>query len=88
MSERGVRKRMVGTVVGNQAEKTAMVVVERLTKHPKYQKYVRKRSKYMVHDPHNACAVGDRVRIVESRPLSRRKRWRLSEIIEKRQSTA
>jgi small subunit ribosomal protein S17 len=75
MVERGLRKKLVGTVVNNQTDKTALVLVERLTKHRTYNKYVRKRKKYMAHDPQNMCQVGDKVRIIESRPLSKRKRW-------------
>ena len=81
MSERGVQKRLVGTVIGNRMDKSAMVLVERLTKHKTYRKYVKRRSKYMVHDPKNICDVGDKVRIVETRPISKRKRWRVLDII-------
>ena len=81
--QRGVRKRLVGSVVSNKMDKTVVVLVERLTKHPTYKKYIRKRSKYMAHDPKNLCSIGDRVRIIESRPLSKRKRWQVLEIIEK-----
>jgi small subunit ribosomal protein S17 len=83
MTERGLRKKLVGTVVSDRMDKTILVMVERLIKHRTYKKYVRRRDKYMAHDPRNECAVGDRVRIIESRPLSRRKRWYLLEIIEK-----
>ena len=83
MSRRGVRKKMVGIVVSDRMDKTVLVLVERLTRHPAYKKYIRKRSKYMAHDPGNLCRVGDKVRIVENRPLSKRKRWHLLEIIEK-----
>ena len=82
MAERGVRKRLVGTVVGNRMDKTAMVLVSRLKKHRTYGKYVRSRAKYMAHDPQNKCQVGDRVKIIESRPFSKRKRWHVVEIIE------
>jgi len=81
MSERGVQKKLVGIVVGNRMDKSAMVLVERLTKHKTYRKYVKRRSKYMVHDPKNICDVGDKVRIVETRPISKRKRWRVLDII-------
>ncbi len=83
MKQRGFRKRLVGTVVSDKMDKTAMVLVERLTKHVTYKKYIRKRSKYMAHDPQNKCQIGDKVRIIESRPISRRKRWQVLEIIEK-----
>jgi small subunit ribosomal protein S17 len=75
MTERGLRKKLVGTVVSNRMDKTALVLVERLTKHRTYNKYVKKRAKYMAHDPQNVCQIGDKVRIIESRPLSKRKRW-------------
>ncbi|MCJ7808898.1 MAG: 30S ribosomal protein S17 [Desulfobulbaceae bacterium] len=83
MTERGLRRRLVGNVVSNRMDKTIVVLVERLTKHPTYGKYVRKRSKHMAHDPQNVCQIGDKVRIIESRPLSKRKRWQVVEIIEK-----
>ena len=81
MAERGIRKKLVGTVVGNQMDKTALVLVERLTKHQTYNKYVRRRKKYMAHDPQNECQIGDKVKIIESRPLSKRKRWHIIERI-------
>ena len=83
MAERGFRKKLVGSVVSNRADKTAVVLVERLTKHPTYKKYVRRRAKYMAHDPQNMCQIGDKVRIIESRPLSKRKRWQINDVIEK-----
>ena len=83
MTERGIRKSLAGTVVSNRMEKTALVLVERLTKHRTYGKYVRRRSKYMVHDPQNKCQIGDKVRIIESRPISKRKRWQVLEITTK-----
>jgi len=61
--------------------KTALVLVERLTKHRTYNKYVKRRVKYMAHDPQNLCQIGDKVRIIESRPLSKRKRWQVIERI-------
>ncbi len=83
MAERGLRKKLVGIVVSNRMEKTALVQVSRLTKHRTYKKFVRRRAKYMAHDPQNRCQIGDRVRIIESRPISKRKRWQVIEIIEK-----
>ena len=83
MAERGLRKNLIGTVVGNRMDKTVLVLVERLTKHRTYGKYLRRRAKYMAHDPQNLCQIGDKVRIVESRPISKRKRWQLSHIFEK-----
>jgi small subunit ribosomal protein S17 len=83
MSERGKRKTLIGTVVTNRMNKTVVVQVERLTLHPKFKKYVRRRKKYKAHDEVNACSVGDRVLIVETRPLSKQKRWRVMSTIEK-----
>ena len=81
MRERGLRRRLVGTVVSNRMNKTALVLVERLTQHRTYNKYVKRRVKYMAHDPQNLCQIGDKVRIIESRPLSKRKRWQVIERI-------
>ncbi|UCF57808.1 MAG: 30S ribosomal protein S17 [Deltaproteobacteria bacterium] len=83
MTQRGVRKRLVGVVVGNKMDKTAAVLVSRLKKHRTYKKYVRSQTKYMAHDPQNRCLVGDRVRIIETRPISKRKRWQVIDIIER-----
>ena len=83
MKERGIRKTMVGTVVSDRMDKTIVVLVQRLVKHPLYQKYIRMRKRYKVHDAKNECRTGDRVRVVETRPLSREKRWRVEEILEK-----
>ena len=74
---------MIGTVVSNKMDKTVVVQVERLVKHRMYHKYVRRRSKFAAHDKENACKIGDQVLITESRPLSKTKRWRVSEIVEK-----
>ncbi len=83
MSERGHRKTLVGTVVSDKMDKTVVVKVERLTVHPKFKKYVRRRKKYKAHDENRQCRVGDRVMIIETRPLSRDKRWRVFRMIEK-----
>ena len=83
MTERGVRKRLTGIVIRNKMDKTAVVMVNRLKKHKTYKKYIRSQSKYMAHDPQNRCQIGDKVRIIESRPISKRKRWQVSGIIEK-----
>jgi len=83
MSERGSRKIRVGEVVGTGMEKTAVVSVERRKKHPKFHKYIMRSSKYLVHDEQDQCGVGDKVRIIETRPLSKRKNWRLLSVIEK-----
>ncbi|RPH95812.1 30S ribosomal protein S17 [candidate division KSB1 bacterium] len=81
---RGLRKTRVGVVVSNKMKKTIVVAVERRVKDPLYKKYVRQTCKFMAHDEQNQCEPGDRVRIMETRPLSSRKRWRLVAIIEKR----
>jgi small subunit ribosomal protein S17 len=83
MKERGRRKALVGTVVSDKMDKTVVVQVERLTLHPKFKKYVRRRKKYKAHDEMKACGMGDRVLIVETRPLSKDKRWRVRSIVEK-----
>lgn len=82
MTERGVKKRLTGIVVGNKMDKTAVVMVNRLKKHKAYKKYIRSHAKYLVHDPQNRCNPGDKVRIIESRPISKMKRWQLIEILE------
>lgn len=74
---------MVGVVVSNKMNKTVIVSVERLVKHPMYQKYIRRQTKFAAHDETNACRIGDKVQITESRPLSHSKRWRVSKIVEK-----
>ena len=79
MNVRGLRKIREGVVVSDKMDKSVIVEVSRTVLHPTYQKYVRKRTRFMAHDETNACKVGDRVRIIESRPLSRRKRWRIQE---------
>lgn len=73
----GNRRRMVGTVVSNRMNKTIVVRVTRLVMHPKYKKYVRRHTRLYCHDERNECQIGDRVEVVETRPLSRLKRWRL-----------
>lgn len=72
-----------GVVVGNKMDKTIVVKVERLVKHAVFHKYIKRYVKYKAHDEQNSCQVGDTVLIVESRPLSREKRWRMLEILEK-----
>ena len=74
---------MTGIVVATNMEKTAVVLIERLKKHNSYGKYIRRNSKYLVHDPQNRCQTGDKVRIIESKPISKKKRWQVIEIIEK-----
>lgn len=83
MKERGMQRQMVGTVVSNKADKTVIVAVERLVKHKLYQKFIKRRAKFAAHDSRNDCQIGDKVIITESRPLSKTKRWRVSQIVEK-----
>lgn len=80
---RNLRKVRVGKVVSDKMDKSIVVSVERRVKHPIYGKFVKKTSRFMAHDEENTCGMGDTVRIMETRPLSKRKRWRLVEIIEK-----
>jgi small subunit ribosomal protein S17 len=82
VKRRGTRRTLVGQVVSNKMDKTVVVRVERLVQDPTYKKYVRRYSKFMAHDEGNSCAVGDRVRIVEHRPLSKRKRWKVQATLE------
>ncbi len=77
MKTRGRRRSLVGTVVSDGMDKTVVVRVERLVEDTRYKKYVRRYSRFMVHDETNACSVGDRVRIIEHRPLSKNKRWKV-----------
>ena len=79
MRKRGLTKSRVGVVVKDKMHKSVIVEVTRTVKDPTYQKYVRKRSRFMVHDEENACRVGEKVRIVETHPISRNKHWRLRE---------
>jgi len=84
MSERGNRKTQIGIVVSDRMEKTAVVKVDRLVKHPVYNKYIKRSAKYKAHDEENAAKIGDKVLIVETRPLSKDKRWKIRQIIESR----
>jgi small subunit ribosomal protein S17 len=83
MVERNRRKTRVGKVISDKMDKTAVVVIERLVKHPEYKRYIRRRKKYSIHDEENQCHEGDTVRFMETRPLSKSKRWRLVEIVER-----
>lgn len=74
---------LVGRVTSDKTDKTIVVGVETLVKHPLYKKYINRRKKYMAHDPENECRIGDKVQIIESRPLSKRKRWQLVKVLEK-----
>jgi len=81
--ERNLRKERTGTVVSNKMDKSITVRVDRKVKHPVYGKFQRKSTKFMAHDEKNECGIGDTVTIMETRPLSKLKRWRLLEIVEK-----
>lgn len=83
MEIRNLRKERIGRVVSNKMEKSITVAVERKVKHPMYGKFMTKTTKYMAHDLNNDCQIGDTVKIMETRPLSKLKRWRLVEIIER-----
>jgi small subunit ribosomal protein S17 len=80
---RNRRKEKVGKVVSNKGDKTIVVLTERMVKHPFYGKFINKSTKFMTHDEKNACNMGDIVKIMETRPLSKRKRWRLVQILER-----
>ncbi len=83
MSERGQKRTLEGVVVSDKMDKTVVVSVERLVRDVTYSKYVRRYARFMAHDESNECGVGDRVRIVEHRPLSKRKRWKVQATLEK-----
>jgi small subunit ribosomal protein S17 len=80
---RGKRKVLVGKVVSDKMDKTVVVAVERLVRHPLYKKVLKKTTKFKAHDEKNECRVGDKVEIMETRPLSKEKRWRVVNILEK-----
>jgi len=79
---KGRKTTKIGIVVGDEMKKTVTVLVERPVRHPLYKKIVRKRKKFLVHDEYEKCKIGDVVKIIETRPMSRRKRWRVLEIVE------
>jgi small subunit ribosomal protein S17 len=81
--ERNLRKTRIGVVSSNKMDKTVTVAVERKVKHPIYGKFVKKTTKFHAHDEKNECSIGDLVKIMETRPLSKTKRWRLIEVVEK-----
>jgi small subunit ribosomal protein S17 len=83
MEKRNLRKERVGLVVSDKMDKSIIVQIERKYRHPIYGKFVRKKKKFVAHDEKNDCNIGDTVRIMETRPLSKRKNWRLVEIIER-----
>jgi len=82
-TDRGRRKLMTGRVVSDSMQKTVVVTIERLVKHAEYGKYVRRRNRFKVHDEKNECKVGDVIRFMETRPLSKDKRWRLVDFIQR-----
>jgi len=81
MSERGIKKTQIGVVVSDKMDKTVVVKVDRLVKHPVYNKYIKRSAKYKAHDENNSCKMGDRVVIAESRPLSKDKCWKVRQVI-------
>lgn len=83
MSERAFRKTRTGMVVSDKMDKTIVVAIEERVKHPLYSKIIKRTYKLKAHDENNECGIGDRVRVMETRPLSKDKRWRLVEIVEK-----
>ncbi len=85
MSERSFRKTRVGRVVSDKMDKTVVVAIEDRVQHPLYKKIIKRTLKLKVHDEKNECAIGDKIKVMETRPLSKDKRWRLVEIIEKAQ---
>ncbi|HYA28561.1 MAG TPA: 30S ribosomal protein S17 [Acidobacteriota bacterium] len=88
MNSRGLRKERTGLVVSDRTQKTVVVSVERMVMHPRYRKVLKRRTTVKAHDETNQCHVGDRVLIVECRPLSRDKRWRVSKVIGRARATA
>jgi small subunit ribosomal protein S17 len=83
VEERNLRKEKLGKVISDKMDKTIIVAVERTVKHPLYNRRMKKTTKLMVHDEDNSCNIGDTVRVMETRPLSRQKRWRVVEIVER-----
>ena len=83
MNNRGMRRTLIGLVVSDAMDKTVVVRVERLVQDPRYKKYVRRYTKFLAHDESNDCSIGDRVRIIEHRPLSKRKRWKVQTTLAK-----
>lgn len=83
MSDRNIRKTQVGKVVSDKMDKTVVVAIEDSVRHPIYKKIIKRTIKFKAHDENNECRIGDKVRIMETRPLSKDKRWRLVEIVEK-----
>jgi small subunit ribosomal protein S17 len=79
--ERNKRREKIGKIVSKKTDKTAIAIVERIVQHPIYKKYIKKHTRYMIHDENNDCLEGDRVKIMETRPISKMKRWRLVSIL-------
>ena len=82
---RGKRKTKIGQVVSDKMDKSVVVTVKRTLRHPQYRKYISRNKQFMAHDEKNTCGIGDRVKIIETSPLSKRKRWRVVEVLEKAQ---
>jgi small subunit ribosomal protein S17 len=83
MENRILKRQVVGTVISDKMDKTVVVIVERLVKHQLYHKYIKRRSKFAAHDENNTCRVGDKVMIIQSKPLSKTKRWRVYKVLKK-----
>jgi small subunit ribosomal protein S17 len=83
MEKRNLRKEKIGVVTSNKMTKSIVVAVERKVKHPKYGKFINRTTKFVAHDEQNTCNIGDTVRIIETRPLSKNKCWRLVEVLER-----
>jgi small subunit ribosomal protein S17 len=81
--ERNKRKTRVGLVVSNKTQKTIVVAIDRLLRHPRYNRVIKRTSKLYAHDEKNQCQIGDKVKVMETRPLSRLKRWRVVEVLKK-----
>lgn len=83
MENRILKRQVVGNVISDKMDKTVVVIVERLVKHRLYHKYIKRRSKFAAHDENNTCRVGDKVMIIQSKPLSKTKRWRVYKVLKK-----
>ncbi len=83
MENRGMRKVLTGRIVSDKMDKTVVVAVESLVRHPLYQRTIRRTKKFKAHDEKNSCRIGDKVKMMETRPLSKEKRWRIIEILER-----
>lgn len=83
MEKRGMRKVLTGKIVSDKMDRTVVVAVESLVRHPLYQRTIRRTKKFKAHDEENTCRIGDKVRMMETRPLSKEKRWRIIEVLER-----